>query len=48
MKDVDKKLENLLELAERYKQAHLKCLGAIEFLQKEKEEKKEEETKKDK
>ena len=45
--DIDKKMEELQEHAEKLKNAYIKCMGAIEFLVSEKE-KAEKDKKKDK
>ena len=48
MKDIDKEIEKLEKLLEQYKQAYVKCLGALEFLQNKKEEESKDSKKEDK
>ena len=38
MQDIDKEIEKLKEMLKQYEQAYLKCMGAIEFLEKKKAE----------
>ena len=38
MQDIDKELEKLKEMLKQYEQAYIKCMGAIEFLEKKKKE----------
>ena len=38
MQDIDKELEKLKEMLKQYEQAYIKCMGAIEFLEKKKAE----------
>ena len=45
MKDIDKELEELQKMLETYKQAYIKCMGAIEYLEKKKSEQKEDKKK---
>ena len=45
MKDIDKELEELRKMLETYKQAYIKCMGAIEYLEKKKSEQKEDKKK---
>ena len=47
MQDIYKDLEKLRGLLKQYEQAYVKCMGAIEFLEK-KQEEESEEKKKDK
>ena len=47
MQDIDKELEKLRGMLKQYEQAYVKCMGAIEFLEK-KQEEESEEKKKDK
>ena len=39
MQDIDKEIEKLKEMLKQYEQAYIKCMGAIEFLEKKKSEK---------
>ena len=36
--DLDKELEELKKMLETYKQAYIKCMGAIEFLENKKKD----------
>ena len=38
MQDIDKELEKLKGMLKQYEQAYIKCMGAIEFLEKKKAE----------
>ena len=38
MQNIDKELEKLKEMLKQYEQAYIKCMGAIEFLEKKKAE----------
>ena len=38
MQDIDKELDKLREMLKQYEQAYIKCMGAIEFLEKKKKE----------
>tara|TARA_R100001086_G_scaffold108650_1_gene54975 strand:+ start:2111 stop:2251 length:141 start_codon:yes stop_codon:yes gene_type:complete len=38
MQDIDKELDKLKEMLKQYEQAYIKCMGAIEFLEKKKKE----------
>ena len=38
MQDIDKEIEKLKEMLKQYEQAYLKCMGAIEFLERKKKE----------
>jgi len=38
MQDIGKELEKLKEMLKQYEQAYIKCMGAIEFLEKKKAE----------
>ena len=38
MQDIDKELEKLRGMLKQYEQAYVKCMGAIEFLEKKKTE----------
>jgi len=38
MQDIDKELEKLRGMLKQYEQAFIKCMGAIEFLEKKKAE----------
>ena len=40
MQDIDKELEKLRGMLKQYEQAYVKCMGAIDFLEKKKEESK--------
>ena len=45
MKDIDKELEKLRGMLKQYEQAFIKCMGAIEFLEKKKSEESEDKKK---
>ena len=47
MQDIDKELEKLRGILKQYEQAFIKCMGAIEFLEK-KQKEESEDKKKDK
>ena len=38
MQDIDKEIAKLKEMLKQYEQAYIKCMGAIEFLEKKKAE----------
>ncbi len=38
MQDIDKEITKLKEMLKQYEQAYIKCMGAIEFLEKKKSE----------
>ena len=38
MQDIDKEIAKLKEMLKQYEQAYIKCMGAIEFLEKKKSE----------
>jgi len=38
MQDINKELEKLKEMLKQYEQAYIKCMGAIEYLEKKKSE----------
>ena len=42
MEDIDKEIDELKKMLETYKQAYIKCMGAMEYLEKKKSEQKEE------
>ena len=45
MQDIDKELEKLRGVLKQYEQAYVKCMGAIEFLEKKKSEESEDKKK---
>lgn len=38
MQDIDKEIAKLKEMLKQYEQVYIKCMGAIEFLEKKKSE----------
>ncbi len=45
MQDIDKELEKLRGMLKQYEQAYMKCMGAIEYLEKKKSEESEDKKK---
>ena len=45
MQDIDKELEKLKGMLKQYEQAYMKCMGAIEYLEKKKSEESEDKKK---